>query len=183
MAGRDSSHQFPGRGLPPYLLWRSNTDSSTDSDGESRIFAAPSRSTTSDKDTVPSSISRVPRTFSSISTWSRVTDYDMTSISVAPSAFGYETSNATRSFDNETGTSRSASRSIDKKIQSSSKDTLYTGPVCLTKSNDHNVSFASAYDVAGNVFTDPEYMFTPYVRIFSDDEQEQHTDKSPGQLN
>ncbi|CAF1386903.1 unnamed protein product, partial [Rotaria magnacalcarata] len=64
MAGKDSSRYHPGLGLPPYLLSRNYADSSTDSDGASRIFAASNCSITSDKDTESSSVSHMPRTFS-----------------------------------------------------------------------------------------------------------------------
>ena len=103
-----------------------------------------------------------------MSTSSSFTWSDITSISAAPSTFKYSTSSAERSIDDETRTLRSETRSmgkestpssysisftnrssrssIEKSISNSSfMSDVYTGPVCLTKGYDHNMSFADCY--------------------------------------
>jgi hypothetical protein len=106
-----------------------------------------------------------------------------------PSAFQYESNNATPSINDETRTIRNETQSNFDDTHStvinsrpanelsipssiSFMDTLYTGPTCLTKSNDYNSNSNSANDYGSNVFTDPGQMFTPYVRLFSDNEEE-----------
>ena len=115
MAGQDASRYQPGRGLPPYLLSRNYADSSTDSDGASRIFATSSCSTTSDKDIDCSSVSHMPHTFSYMSMSSSFTWSDTTSISTGSSTFEYQTSNMSRLTDDETRTLRSEVLSMDEK--------------------------------------------------------------------
>ena len=64
MDGRDISGYKPGRGLPSYLLTRNYGDSSTDSDGASRIFATSSYSNTPDENSESSFVLQISRTFS-----------------------------------------------------------------------------------------------------------------------
>jgi hypothetical protein len=45
-------------------------------------------------------------------------------------------------------------------------DTLYTGPVCLSKSDGHTTNFSSGYDDISATYTDPSNMFTPYISLF-----------------
>ncbi|CAF2613025.1 unnamed protein product [Rotaria sp. Silwood2] len=198
MAGQDAQ---PGRGLPPYLLSRNYADSSTDSDGASRIFAASSCSMTSDKDSDCSSVSHMPRTFSYMSTSSSFTWSDTTSISTAPSTFQYETSSMSHSIDDETRTLRSeafstgieslssnsgvgpiyeaSSGSMQKTTPSNfSRSDLYTGPVCLTNTNNFNANISSAWDFNAPASSRPEDMFTPYVPIFSNIDNERHHERN-----
>ena len=193
---RNMSHYHPGRGLPPYLLSRNYETSSTDSDGASRIFASSNCSTTSDKETDASSILSLPRTFSYMSTSSSFTWSDTASISTASSTFKYSTNSAERSIDDETRTLRSETRSMGKESTPSSYSTFFTnrssrssieksisnssfmndvcsGPVCLMKSYDHNVSFDDCYSCNASACNCPETMFPPYVSILSDTEDEQ----------
>ena len=46
-------------------------------------------------------------------------------------------------------------------------DTLYTGPVCLTKTDDYNTNFASGYGYGSDPLPDSANMFTPYVPYVS----------------
>ena len=107
MDGQDTYRYQSGRGLPTYLLPRNYADSSTDSNGASRIFAASGSSMTSDEDRECSFISHIPRTFSYTNTSSNFAWSDTISISMAPNTFQYETSSASRSIDDETRIIRS----------------------------------------------------------------------------
>ena len=192
MAGHDASRYQPGRGLPPYLLPRNYADSSTDSDGSSKIFAASSCSMTSGKDSDYSSVSHMSHTFFYMSTSSSFTWSDTTSISTAPSTFEYQTSNVSRLTDDETRTLRSEALSMDKKSLSSYygtcsgnkassastettlsrnsfMDDVYTGPFFLTKSNDYGTNITSEWDYNSASASLPEDMFTPYVSISNTD--------------
>ena len=50
---------------------------------------------------------------------------------------------------------------------------VYTGPVCLTKGYDHNVSFDDCYSCNAFACNGPETMFPRYVSILSDTEDGQ----------
>ena len=166
MAGQDASRYQSGRGLLPYLLSRNYEDSSTDSDGASRIFAASICSMTSDKDSDCSSVSHMPHTFSYMSTSSSFTWSDTISISTAKSTFEYQTSNVSRLTDDEAGTLRSEALSMDEKnlssyygtcsgnktssastetalSRNSFMDDVYAGLFFLTKSNDYGTNITS----------------------------------------
>ena len=201
MAGQDASRYQLGRGLPPYLLSRNYADSSTDSAGASRIFATSSCSMTSDKDSHCSSVSRMPHTSSYMSTSSSFTWSDTTSISTAPSTFEYQTSNVSRLTDDETRTLRSEVLSMDEKNLSSYYDTcsgnkgssvstettlsrnsfmddVYTGPFFLTKSSDDGTNITSECDYNSAPVSRPEDMFTPYVSILSNTDNEAHYERN-----
>lgn len=219
MADHNSSHYQPGCGVPPYLLCRHDPDPSLYSDGASRIFA-PSRSVTSGKDTYSSSMSNTCNTISSASSCSGYTEPYVPLGSLAPSIFECQSSNATRSLNDETNTigtatwsindetktNRSAIRSVNVHTQSNydyicltspdrrrtnedsilSKSLLsesYAVSSYLIESNNHQMDVCSTYDNDPSAYSDPEQMFTPYLRIFADDEERQQRDKSPGQLN
>ena len=200
MAGQDASRYQRGRGLPPYLLSRNYADSSTDSDGASRIFATSSCSMTSDKGSDCSSVSHMPHTFSYMSTSSSFTWSDTTSISTAPSTFEYQTSNVSRLTDDETRTFRSEVLSMDEKnlssyygtcsgnkassastettlSRNSFMDDVYTGPFFLTKSNDYGTNITSEWDYNSVPVSRPEDMFTPYVSILSNTDNEPHYER------
>ncbi|CAF4775158.1 unnamed protein product [Rotaria sp. Silwood2] len=51
---------------------------------------------------------------------------------------------------------------------------LYTSPVCLTNTNDFNANISSAWDFNAPAFSRPEDMFTPYVPILSNIDNERH---------
>ncbi|CAF4225837.1 unnamed protein product [Rotaria magnacalcarata] len=197
MAGKDSSRYQPGLGLPPYLLSRNYADSSTDSDGASRIFAASNCSITSDKDTESSSVSHMPRTFSYMSTSSSFTWSDTTSISTTPSTFQYETSSASRSIDDETRTVRSETFSMGIENPSCSNATgpiyedssatvapvvssiavgagLFFGALCLANTNESNNYISPAWDYNAPAVSRVEDMFTPYVSVLSNDDNQSH---------
>ncbi|CAF2059693.1 unnamed protein product [Rotaria magnacalcarata] len=197
MAGKDSSRYQPGLGLPPYLLSRNYADSSTDSDGASRIFAASNCSITSDKDTESSSVSHMPPTFSYMSTSSSFTWSDTTSISTTPSTFQYETSSASRSIDDETRTVRSETFSMGIENPSCSNATgpiyedssatvapvvssiavgagLFFGALCLANTNESNNYISPAWDYNAPAVSRVEDMFTPYVSVLSNDDNQSH---------
>lgn len=201
MAGQDSSYYQPGRGLPPYLLSRNYADSGTDSDGASRIFAESSCSMTSDKDSESSSVSHMPRTFSYMSTSSSFTWSDTTSISTAPSTFQYDTSSMFHSTEDETRTVRSETFSM---VTENSSNFSATGPIyedrntiveptvsnfamgagllfgalCQTNTNESNNYTSSAWSYNAPAVSRVEDMFTPYVPIFSNEDNQSHHEQN-----
>ena len=183
MAGQDASRYQPGRGLPPYLLSRNYADSSTDSDGASRIFAESSCSMTSDKDSDCSSASHMSCTFSYMSTSSSFSWSDTTSISTAPSMFEYQTNNATRSIDEDRRTLRdetslgnygpiSANKASNAPFtttvsHNSLMDCLLVGSILSNETKKYNTNIISDYDYNSNPISHPEDIFTPYVPLLS----------------
>ena len=197
MDGQDIYRYQPGRGLPTYLLSRNYADSSTDSDGASQIFAASSCSLTSGEDGESSSISRIPRTFSYMSTSSSFMWSDTTSISMPPSTFQYETSSASRSIDHETRTIRSemfstqiedpptfsatssiveaSSTTAETRVSSAA---LINGRIIrsmsLTNTNESNNYISSAYDYNAPAVSRVEDIFSPYVSLLSNNDNQSH---------
>ncbi|CAF4742515.1 unnamed protein product, partial [Rotaria sp. Silwood2] len=55
---------------------------------------------------------------------------------------------------------------------------LYTGPVCLTNTNDFNANITSVWDCNAPAFSRPEDMFTPYVPILSNIDNERHHERN-----
>ena len=124
---------------------------------------------------------------------------------MASSTFEYSTSSMGHSIDDETRTLRSETRSMGKESTSNSYSTsfvnrssrslieksisnssfindVYSGSVCLTKRYDHNVSVDDSYNYNAPACNGPETMFSSYVSIFSDaeDEQKHAKNKSSG---
>lgn len=197
MDNQDASRYQPGLGLPTYLLSRNYADSSTDSDGASRIFAASSDSMTSDKDSDCSSFLHMPRTFSYMSTSSSITWSDTASSSTVPSTFEYQTSNVSRSADHDTITLRSDVPSMGQTSLSSYRDipsNNNTGsasnkpttvsenypsvnvypilPFLPARSNNNNCNIRSEYDYNSIPVNLHENMFTPYVPYLSNIDNE-----------
>lgn len=201
MDGQDTYRYQPGRGLPTYLLSRNYADSSTDSDGASRIFAASGSSMTSDEDSESSSISHIPRTFSYMSTSSSFMWSDTTSISMPPSTFQYETSSASRSIDDETRTIRSemfstqiedpptfsTTSSIDEASSTTAETRvssvglisgLVIGSMSLTNTNESKNYISSAYDYNAPAVSRVEDMFPPYESLLSNDDNQSHNERN-----
>ncbi|CAF1620938.1 unnamed protein product [Adineta ricciae] len=178
MAGQDASRYQPGRGLPPYLLSRNYADSSTDSDGASRIFAESSCSMTSDKDSDCSSASHMPVTIHDSSV-----GLIQLRFLAAPSMFEYQTNNATRSIDEDRRTLRDETSSGSYGTNSANKassapfistvshnslmDCLLVGSILSNETKKYNRIIISDYDYNSNPISHPEDMFTPYVPILS----------------
>ena len=54
-------------------------------------------------------------------------------------------------------------------------DTLYDGPIGLNKINDYNRNFLYDYNsYFSSVYTDPADMYTPYVPLFTETEEEKN---------
>ena len=68
--------------------------------------------------------------------------------------------------------------SIKKPVSSNSFiEDVYNGPFCLMKSYNNKASSNNNWDYNSNAFGDPETMFTPYVSVFSDKEDEQQNEE------
>ena len=201
MAGQNSSRYQPGRGLPPYLLSRNDADSSTDSDGASRIFAASNCSVTSGEDSESSFVSRMPRTFSYMSTSPSFTWSDTTSIFMVPSTFQYDTSGTNRSIDDETRTVQSETFSMRVWNPSSFSATgpiyedrsttvesavssipvgvaVFISALCLPNSNESNDYISPACDYNAPPVSSVEDTFTPYVSVLSNEENQSHHERN-----
>jgi hypothetical protein len=78
------------------------------------------------------------------------------------------TFHATYTFDKRSKSERESSRLSNF----SSVDSPYSGPICLT--DDANLTTDGFYteDYGFNILNNPKYIFTPYVSIFYDIEQE-----------
>jgi hypothetical protein len=61
---------------------------------------------------------------------------------------------------------------MSKLLSPSFMNTSSDLPVCLRKDEDYSTNVSSNYDYDSNVSCEPENMFPPYSRLFSDDEDE-----------
>ena len=120
-----------GRGLPPYLLCRRDSESTIFSDGASRIFA-PSNSVTSAKDTDFSSVSNDLSNISSNSVRFTDTDSESISESVTPKTDGNDSAGGTDSESTQTRTNASL---IPACSYSCSQSTLNS--ITLDDEHDH----------------------------------------------
>ena len=186
MADRNNPDYVPGRGLPPYLLSRTYDGSSTDSDGASRIFMDTDPSRTTGEYTGSSATSIITYSSSSFSMSSNSSIFNANSNSER-NAFQHEPSSVvssiygessdTRTIRSETQSNfgetysivsnREPVREVSIPSSISYMDTLYTGPICLTKSDNHDTNVSSDYSYNSNVSTNPANMFTPYVPYVS----------------
>ena len=186
MVDRNNPEYVPGRGLPAYLLERIYDGSSTDSDGASRIFMDTDPSRTTGEYTGSSATSVITYSSSSFS-MSSIFSISNANCNSERNAFQHEPSSIVSSIHDESSETRTirseaqsnfgetySSVSNDEPVREVSipssisyMDTLYIGPICLTKSNNHNTNVLSDYSSNSNVFTDPANMFTPYVPYVS----------------
>ena len=204
MANKASNYDS-GQGLPPYLLWRYNSDSTDYSDGASGIFLS-SIETASTRGSSCSSMSIDTCGASSACSWSTTTD--PCAISVVLNSTELETNSSRCGFlvNEETRTIRSIRESIDNGSEVSSsaidlnesvnresdKDSSNiissTGiPIILatfvTNYRNESVDVPSNNDFVSNFYTDPETMFPPYELYLDQNVEEEQWKESIGKLN
>ena len=207
MADRHCPGYVPGIGVPSYLLNRAEDQSSTNSDGASRIFSNARPTTTTVNDTDSLATSHITHSSSSFSMSSFSSVFN-TSYNSEQHAFQQQAMDAMSSgYDNLTETVAINSVSISDfsnelsiiserpQIQRvpipsrfSFMDTSNTGPLCSTKDYQQDWNVPS-YSLAPAVSADPAEMFTPYVPYvspFPENEREiessQHTQNFSGGL-
>jgi hypothetical protein len=171
--------------MPPYLLNRAYDASSIDSDGASRIFMNTHSTITTAKDTDSSATSNISYSSSSFS-MSSISSISNVNSNARRNAYQPGSSSAISSIYDESSDSRTirsetqsnfdethsslSNRGLAHKVSIppsiSYMDTLYTGPVCLSKSDGHTTNFSSGYDDISATYTDPSNMFTPYISLF-----------------
>jgi hypothetical protein len=186
MVDRNNPKYVPGCGLPPYLLSRTYDGSSTDSDGASRIFMDTDPSRTTGEYTGSAATSVISYSSSSFS-MSSISSISNANSNAERNAFQHEPSSIVSSVYDES----SEARTIRSEAQSnfgetysivsnrepvrevsipssiSYMDTLYTGPICLTKDDNYNMNVSPDYSYNSNASTGPANMFTPYVPYVS----------------
>ena len=190
MASKSNIGHASGRGKPVYLLDRSKYEPSIGSDyGVSGLFdRSPSIGTLSSLNTSLAS-SKLCKS-STAGGLSILSD-------IVPSSFEYKSSNMSSIYGGsaETRTTRSGNTdkwSMDNNYQRTyEKSKLWSPsfmntsiPVCLTKDEDYTTNVSFNYGYGSNVTCEPDKMFTPYTRLFSDDEdksqQKQQLKKTRG---
>ena len=172
-----------GRGLPPYLLWRQDSESSIYSDGASRIFLY-SDSATSDKDTDHSLASTRSHSFSEsqCSSISSVASSVLSSTTLST----HNSSVGTRVIENSIHSTNNNDQGTSKftaSIGSGSSISFFARQVYpspnFAERNDRHTDLCVTYNSYPGAYTDPADMFTPYNPLFSESLAVQR-DKSPG---
>ena len=192
MANQASNYHL-GRGLPPYLLWRYNSDSTDYSDGASGIFLS-SIETVPTKGSSCSSISTDTCRVSSACSWSTTTD--SCAMSMVLNSTELETNSSWGGFlvNEETRTIRSIHESTDNGSEVSSHATDLNGSVnrendkdssnvisstsipiilatLLTNYRNESMDVPSNNDFVSDFYTDPEPMFLPSVPLLDHNEE------------
>ena len=194
MTDRNYSEYVPGRGIPTYLLSRAYDESSVDSDGASRIFFDTHPTITSAKDTDSSTASNILYSLSSFSMVSidqsseRSSNLESNICQNESSSFIspiHDESSDTRTIRGETRSNFNETYSTvanrepvyETSLPSSTShmDTLYNGPIGLNKTDDSNKNLLYDYNsYFSSVYTDPADMYTPYVPLFTETEEEKN---------
>ena len=189
MTDRNSSKYVPDRGLPAYLLSRNYETMSDDSDGASRIFNSSSCSIMSNRDSYSNSTTQLAE-YPYLNLSSSCTGTDDFSFSIVPSTFEYVTSSMNNSIDKEPGSRKRESNSNNRECLSSCHSahsineveslfsdksatnnyfmvSVCSGPFCLTKDYDDNISSNNNWEQNSNAVSGAEMMFPSYVSVCS----------------
>lgn len=190
MVDRNNYEYVPGRGKPSYLLDRRDIASSIDSDGASRIFNQTDLSVISIHDTDNWNTQNIHYSSSLYDTCSVDGKSNILSTSEQNSSqlkscrdmclFLNESDETSTIHSDESSilnntylvnTIAQQGQEVSMLSNISLMDTLRSIPICLTKDDDHNhnIQFDNC---ASNVFVEPENMFPPYIRLFSDNDDE-----------
>ncbi|CAF1441430.1 unnamed protein product [Rotaria magnacalcarata] len=183
----------PGRGVPLYLLWRTNSGSTIYSNGASEIFLS-SIETACTNGFIRSSMSIDSRSVSSNCTWSTITDSYARSDFLESTKFETNSSQNDISVNDETRTIRSTrvsidsgnqtilncSRLIDAVEQENNEDSAYVMllknvPIltasCFANCNNASMDTCDGNNPDSNVYTEPEPMFPLTVLYFGENEE------------
>lgn len=197
-----ASNYHPGRGLPPYLLCRTNSGSTSYSDGASGIFLS-SIATASTYGSSCSSMSIDSCGVSSSCSWLTTTDSYSSSDFFESTKFGTNSSQNGISVNDETRTIRSTCESTDGDSQTILNTSRLDDPVepenhedsayamllknvpiiaasCFANCNNVSMDTYDTNNPDSNVYTEPEPMFPPTVLYFGENEEEEQRKGSAG---